>query len=250
MQVGAVDTMVGELLDHLAAADVGADAARGHLGPRHQPHPPGHRQDASPPTTRRRCTGCRCSSRRRDRCQGEVRDDSAQGIDVLPSIVDLLDADVDWSFDGHSLYDGSAATPSRECRPTSPPCSTSPGGAARPSRTVTTGSPWRRSATTAISSVGTSTSSRSVRTATSATIDQAELEPTSRPTTARCPSPSPARSGVPTSRPSCSWRSTAARRRRRRLRPRWLPLDVHRLPRRSLPRRQQRRGDLRGHPRR
>jgi hypothetical protein len=28
---------------------------------------------------------------------------------VLPSIVDLLGADVDWEFDGHSLYDGSAA---------------------------------------------------------------------------------------------------------------------------------------------
>jgi hypothetical protein len=42
--------------------------------------------------------------------EGDVRDDSAQGIDVLPSIVDLLDADVDWDFDGHSLYDGSDAT--------------------------------------------------------------------------------------------------------------------------------------------
>ena len=30
-------------------------------------------------------------------------------IDVLPSIVDLLDADVDWEFDGHSLFDGSTA---------------------------------------------------------------------------------------------------------------------------------------------
>ena len=40
---------------------------------------------------------------------GEIRDDSAQMIDVLPSIVDLLDADVDWEFDGHSLFDGSTA---------------------------------------------------------------------------------------------------------------------------------------------
>jgi hypothetical protein len=40
---------------------------------------------------------------------GEVRDESAQTIDVLPSIVDLLDAEVDWDFDGHSLFDGSAA---------------------------------------------------------------------------------------------------------------------------------------------
>ena len=38
---------------------------------------------------------------------GEVVDDTAMTIDVLPSIVDLLDAEVDWQFDGHSLYDGS-----------------------------------------------------------------------------------------------------------------------------------------------
>jgi hypothetical protein len=40
---------------------------------------------------------------------GEIRDDSAQTIDIVPSIVDLLDIEVDdnWDFDGHSLYDGS-----------------------------------------------------------------------------------------------------------------------------------------------
>ncbi len=38
---------------------------------------------------------------------GDVVDDTAMTIDVLPSIVDLLDAQVDWQFDGHSLYDGS-----------------------------------------------------------------------------------------------------------------------------------------------
>jgi hypothetical protein len=31
-------------------------------------------------------------------------------IDVLPSIVDLLEAEVSWAFDGHSLFDGSSAT--------------------------------------------------------------------------------------------------------------------------------------------
>jgi hypothetical protein len=38
---------------------------------------------------------------------GEVVDDTAMTIDVLPSIVDLLDAEVDWQLDGHSLCDGS-----------------------------------------------------------------------------------------------------------------------------------------------
>ena len=41
---------------------------------------------------------------------GEVRDDVAQTIDVLPSIADLLDVSTDWEFDGHSLYDGTEPT--------------------------------------------------------------------------------------------------------------------------------------------
>jgi hypothetical protein len=41
--------------------------------------------------------------------KGDIRDESAQTIDVLPSMVDLVDAEVDWEFDGHSLYDGSRA---------------------------------------------------------------------------------------------------------------------------------------------
>ena len=44
---------------------------------------------------------------------GEIRDDSAQTIDVLPSIVDLLDIETNWEFDGHSLYDGSQPPPPR-----------------------------------------------------------------------------------------------------------------------------------------
>jgi hypothetical protein len=41
---------------------------------------------------------------------GEISDDSVQTIDIVPSIVDLLNIRVDeddWEFDGHSLYDGS-----------------------------------------------------------------------------------------------------------------------------------------------
>jgi hypothetical protein len=41
--------------------------------------------------------------------EGAIRDDSAQTIDVVPSIVDLLGIDTDWGFDGHSLYDGTSA---------------------------------------------------------------------------------------------------------------------------------------------
>jgi hypothetical protein len=39
--------------------------------------------------------------------EGRVVDDRASTVDVLPSIIDLLDVETDWEFEGHSLYDGS-----------------------------------------------------------------------------------------------------------------------------------------------
>ena len=49
---------------------------------------------------------------------GAVRDEAADTIDVLPSLVDLLDISIDsenedWTFDGHSLFDGSEPTSER-----------------------------------------------------------------------------------------------------------------------------------------
>ena len=85
---------------------------------------------------------------------GEIRDDSAQTIDIVPSIVDLLDIEVDdnWEFDGHSLYDGSERpTLPRLCRPMSKRPWRSPNGDPR-SSPATTGSGWQPSARTATSS--------------------------------------------------------------------------------------------------
>jgi len=42
--------------------------------------------------------------------EGAVVDDSAQSIDLLPTLVDLLGIQTSWTFDGHSLVDGSAST--------------------------------------------------------------------------------------------------------------------------------------------
>jgi Sulfatase len=39
--------------------------------------------------------------------KGEVRDNPASTLDVLPSLVDLLGIDTGWRFDGHSLFDDS-----------------------------------------------------------------------------------------------------------------------------------------------
>ena len=36
-----------------------------------------------------------------------MRDEPAQSIDLLPTLIDLLDIETTWDFDGHSLLDGS-----------------------------------------------------------------------------------------------------------------------------------------------
>jgi hypothetical protein len=41
---------------------------------------------------------------------GAVVDDPAQAIDMLPTLADILDVELDWEFDGHSLLDGSEGT--------------------------------------------------------------------------------------------------------------------------------------------
>ena len=110
MQVGAVDTMVGELLDHLQALPTWEQTLLVVTSD--------HGTNLTPPDIgRMKVTDANREEVYRvplfikapGQVAGEIRDDSAQTIDVLPSIVDLLDVDVDWEFDGHSLYDGSAA---------------------------------------------------------------------------------------------------------------------------------------------
>ena len=110
MQVGAVDTLVGELVDHLRSLPTWEQTLLVVTSD--------HGTNLTPPDIgRMKVTDANREEVYRvplfvkapGQVEGEIRDDSAQTIDVLPSIVDLLDADVDWEFDGHSLYDGSTA---------------------------------------------------------------------------------------------------------------------------------------------
>jgi hypothetical protein len=111
MQVGAVDTIITELLDRLQALPTWDQTLLAVTSD--------HGTNLTPPNIGR----MRVTEANREevfrvplfikapgQTEGEVRDDSAQVIDLLPSIVDLLDAEVDWDFDGHSLFDGSVAT--------------------------------------------------------------------------------------------------------------------------------------------
>jgi sulfatase-like protein len=110
MQVGAADTLVGELVDHLRDTPAWDDTLLVVTSD--------HGTNLSPPDIgRMKVTDANREEVYRvplfikapGQVDGEIRDDSVQNIDVLPSVVDLLGAQVDWEFDGHSLYDGSTA---------------------------------------------------------------------------------------------------------------------------------------------
>jgi Sulfatase len=110
MQVGAVDTMVGELVDHLRSLPTWEQTLLVVTSD--------HGSNLTPPDIgRMKVTDANREEVFRvplfvkapGQVEGAVRDDSAQTLDAVPTIVDLLDAEVDWEFDGHSLYDGSRA---------------------------------------------------------------------------------------------------------------------------------------------
>ena len=110
MQVGAVDDLISDLLDQLRAlptwedtllvvtSDHGTNFTLPDIG----------RMKVTD-TNRDEVLRIPLFIKAPGQLDGKVRDDSAQTIDLLPSIVDLLGIDVDWEFDGHSLYDGSTA---------------------------------------------------------------------------------------------------------------------------------------------
>jgi hypothetical protein len=111
MQVGAVDTMITDVLAHLRAlptwddtllvitSDHGTNLTAPDIG--RMLVTDDNREEVFRVPLFIKVPG---------QTDGEMRDDQALTIDVLPTIVDLLDADVDWDFDGHSLFDGSSPT--------------------------------------------------------------------------------------------------------------------------------------------
>jgi hypothetical protein len=139
MQVGATDTAIGELVDHLQSLPTWDDTLLVVMSD--------HGMSFTPPDTGRKLTDANREEVLRmplfikapGQTEGEIRDDSAQTIDVVPSIVDLLDIDTDWEFDGHSLFDGSEA---RVAPPVSADVSTVLGLAARRAEQFPHGDSW------------------------------------------------------------------------------------------------------------
>ena len=109
MQVGAVDVSIGALVDRLQASPTWEDTLLVVTSD--------HGYSLTPPDLGRTVTAGNAEEVYRvpifikapGQVTGEVSDDTAQTIDILPSIIDLLDARVSWQLDGHSLYDDSSA---------------------------------------------------------------------------------------------------------------------------------------------
>jgi hypothetical protein len=109
LQAGAADALLGELVDTLEARGlwdetllvVTSDHGNSHLGPHIGRHVKADRTNVE--ELLRVPLFIKAPGQR----LGERRDENARTTDIVPSIVDLLDIDTDWSFDGHSLFDGS-----------------------------------------------------------------------------------------------------------------------------------------------
>lgn len=107
MQVGAADQALGEVVAHMKANGSWDDALVVVASD--------HGISLLPPDRGKRITDRNIDAVLRvplfikapGQRAGRVDDSSASTIDVLPSIIDLLDIDVDWQLDGHSLFDGS-----------------------------------------------------------------------------------------------------------------------------------------------
>ncbi len=109
MQVGAVDVLIGDLVDQLRALPTWEDTllvVTSDHGTNFNLPDIGRMKVTD--VNRDQVLRVPLFIKAPGQLDGEVRDDSAQSIDLLPSIVDLLDVDTDWEFDGHSLYDGSS----------------------------------------------------------------------------------------------------------------------------------------------
>jgi hypothetical protein len=110
MQIGAVDQLVGGLMDHLrevgawegttlvVMSDHGTSMTPPDLGRRLTP---GNEDDVLRIPLFVKAPGQEV---------GEVDDQPAHTYDVLPTLVDVLGVESDWEFEGHSLLDGSEPT--------------------------------------------------------------------------------------------------------------------------------------------
>jgi hypothetical protein len=107
MQIGAVDKLLGEMMDHLEAVGAWDESLVVVMSD--------HGIDMTAPGFTRRVDDTNAEEVFRfplfiktpGQAEGRIDDAPASTVDVLPSIIDLLGIDTDWELEGHSLFDGS-----------------------------------------------------------------------------------------------------------------------------------------------
>jgi hypothetical protein len=116
MQIAAVDSLVGEMIDHLESTGAWNDALVVLTSD--------HGIDTTSPGFTRYENERNTDELFRiplfikapGQTAGAVDDAPASTMDVLPSIIDLLEIDTDWDLEGHSLFDGSEPSIDRHVR--------------------------------------------------------------------------------------------------------------------------------------
>jgi hypothetical protein len=110
LQVGYVDRLIGELIDHLQAVGLWEDAVVVVLADHGVAFVPDHPRRGPTPETLAEIYRVPLFIKLPHQATGETRDDNAMLIDLLPTLVDVLDIEMDWVFDGRSLF-GDAPPP-------------------------------------------------------------------------------------------------------------------------------------------
>jgi hypothetical protein len=110
LQAGLADAALGEVLDHLEGAGFWEDTTLVVVAD--------HGTSTIQPDVGREITDANVEEVLRvpfflkapGQLEGTVVDDVANLSDLLPTLIDVIDADTDWTFEGHSLLDGSEPT--------------------------------------------------------------------------------------------------------------------------------------------
>jgi hypothetical protein len=111
LQAGAADVALGDVLDDIEAAGAWEDATIVVMADHGTSLlPPVFGRDEVIPENEQEIHRIPMFIKAPGQTEAEVIDDPAHAIDLVPTLADLLDIELDWEFDGHSLLDGSEGT--------------------------------------------------------------------------------------------------------------------------------------------
>ena len=115
LQVGYMDSIVGDMIEQLEAQGLWEDALVVVLSDHGVAFTPGENFRSPRAATVHEIYNIPLFIKYPGQTEGEISDVNALNLDVLPTIVEALDIDTDWEFDGQSLLgDG----PDRDSKPT------------------------------------------------------------------------------------------------------------------------------------